>query len=137
MKIGIHNLSNVALAWAVARVEGIPAEELYAVDYGSAGSLLFRRLRDDEGNLTDRVMTGSALLFDHAWEAAGPIIERNRIELHNATDGRWVAHAADGQKYGMGDTPIVAAMRCHVLCRLGAEVEIPDNVARMSFAAKR
>ena len=56
------------------------------------------------------------------WAQGGPIIERARLELHNATDrsGEWVAHS-DFQIYAFGPTPLIAAMRCYVAAqRLGA-----------------
>ena len=66
------------------------------------------------------------------WHDAGPIIEREQIELTppwDATVGHW---ARDWEAWtevdctgGHGPTAIIAAMRAYVQAKLGDEVELP------------
>jgi hypothetical protein len=65
--------------------------------------------------------------FSTDWSQGGPIIERVKIELHNRTDpvDSWSAFA-ELQVYGVGPTPLIAAMRCYVASMLGDNVEIPE-----------
>lgn len=70
------------------------------------------------------------------WNAGGPIIEREGISLeapneHDYGSDQWTAefeHPArsDGvqRSYGIGETPLIAAMRAYVASRLGDEVEL-------------
>ena len=73
------------------------------------------------------------------WSQAGPIIERDKITLDYDFDGQglslWTArkYAFDGTLLWAesGDSPLIAAMRCFVaLCRLGDEVEIPEELCK-------
>lgn len=70
------------------------------------------------------------------WSLAGPIIERERIDVtyHALSDGgRWEAGMHKWSKApgftmtaiagGSGPTPLIAAMRCFVASKFGDEVE--------------
>ena len=71
------------------------------------------------------------------WSQGGPIIERQEIELLKwAIDG-WMAKDTNYQFLNTpqerghfaemyGPTPLIAAMRCFVVSKLGDEVEVPD-----------
>ena len=69
-----------------------------------------------------------------SWAHAGPIIERERIEV-SPMPGRWCATppgppADDGagwhlHRHSYGDTPLIAAMRAYVASRFGDEVDLP------------
>lgn len=88
-----------ALDWAVAKCEGVDVSQ---------------GLTDDEYYSTD-------------WAQGGPLIEREKLELHiNKTEG-WSAFA-DKQVYGIGSTPLISAMRCYVASKLGNDVEIPEEL---------
>lgn len=72
--------------------------------------------------------------FSTDWAWGGPIIERERIELLIFATG-WEAQMIHGDNYRIdqcegdgisGPTPLIAAMRCYVASKLGAEVEVPD-----------
>lgn len=64
------------------------------------------------------------------WSQGGPIIERERIA--------WTGQSARICRYfgkhtwqnfeEFGPTPLIAAMRCYVACKLGAEIEIPEEL---------
>jgi hypothetical protein len=70
------------------------------------------------------------------WEQAGPIIEREKIMIcfegssgwgASPPDGCWnpgecSANELDDYRYGVGPTPLVAAMRAFVASKFGEEV---------------
>ncbi len=61
------------------------------------------------------------------WSQGGPIIERERIELKDDGGTDWLAsHNNDTVQFG--PTPLIAAMRSYVACKLGDEVEIPEEL---------
>ena len=71
------------------------------------------------------------------WSQGGPIIERERIDVLGMVRGEigpWTAclrkkdEAPPWRHIAEGPTPLVAAMRCFVLSRLGDEVEIPEEL---------
>jgi hypothetical protein len=64
------------------------------------------------------------------WAQGGPIIERERINtLDNGGDFScyYSRGAAVGIRY-TGPTPLIAAMRCYVISKLGEEVEVLDEL---------
>jgi len=64
--------------------------------------------------------------YSSEWDYGGPIIEREGIALYLYGDAEWNAHV--GNKESTGPTPLVAAMRCYVVSRLGQEVELPEGL---------
>jgi hypothetical protein len=60
------------------------------------------------------------------WLQGGPIIEREVIDVWSTGIKNW--GAANGHRTGSGPTPLIAAMRCFVLSKLGEEVEIPEEL---------
>ena len=138
MKVLTNNLSGTSLDYAVAIAEGIPKKELRLPRYKTDS--LFRYTLDEDGNLDGRYMTGPDLLFSRKWEAAGPIIEREKISLkcrHSVLyedDSRWFAtgdsDVNDPSTGETGRTPLEAAMRCYVASKLGDSVEIPDEICK-------
>jgi hypothetical protein len=68
------------------------------------------------------------------WAAGGPIIERERLSV-TPRDGYWEAYyhdnlfQDDGSDYFQkGETPLIAAMRCYVVSKLGNEIDIPETL---------
>lgn len=55
------------------------------------------------------------------WMDAGPIIEREGIGVFPTHNG-WAAGMQSGP------TPLIAAMRCYVVSKLGEEVEVPEEL---------
>lgn len=115
-----HELTGQALDWAVQKI--LFARQEYIKPW-----VLERHAAGDP--------CGSA---STDWLQGGPIIEHEGIDLfpaHNQ-DGqvaRWIAYIANSEtSYGYfsadGPTPLVAAMRCFVISRLGEEVEVPENL---------
>lgn len=67
------------------------------------------------------------------WEMLGPLLEREKISVEIKPHGYWMAsyqyNYADEKRFlTLGDTPLVAAMRCFVQATLGDEIEIPDDL---------
>ena len=63
------------------------------------------------------------------WAQGGPIIEREVICIGSGMDAStWYANKGCGQHHRFGPTPLIAAMRCYVASKLGAEVEVPDEL---------
>jgi len=56
------------------------------------------------------------------WQFGGEIIEREGISLECDEFARW--HANGGWS---SDEPLLSAMRCYVVSKLGDEVEVPDE----------
>lgn len=116
MKIKTSELTGAALAYAVAQI---------TPDLMQVGLCFY--IRDVE--------SGERVLFNPAenWSQAGPIIEREWINVVKSHDGacwqaaseRWMLEDAPHT----GPTPLVAAMRCYVASKLGDEVEVPDELA--------
>lgn len=105
-------LQGAALDWAVAKCKGEEIE-----NYGSFGVAV--------------IATRSMYSPSTDWSQGGPIIERESISIERKHDGWWMAsckyHYADDPMYlVLGDTPLIAAMRCYVASKLGDEVDIPE-----------
>jgi hypothetical protein len=64
------------------------------------------------------------------WAQAGPIIEREGINLVRLESAQWEAWPDVGMndQYCRGPTPLIAAMRCYVASKLGDEVDVPDEL---------
>ena len=54
------------------------------------------------------------------WQLCGSLIEREKIALFLNGNDEWAA--TDGIKNSVGDTPLIAAMRCYVASKLGDEI---------------
>lgn len=103
-------LTGAALDWAVARIEGFPADTARFIDI-----FIYQN------------RTGQGYCYSRDWSLAGPIIERERIDLRGDGDGGWVAYDNLNPEQA-GPTPLIAAMRCYVASMLGDEVTIPDEL---------
>ena len=111
MKIKTSELQGAVLDWAVAKCEVTkPIEEF---DY-------FFLKNHDNG----------FCYYSTNWAQGGPIIEREKIDvLWVSTSQQFVGSAPRLHKIGWrylqyGPTPLIAAMRCYVASKLGAEVAI-------------
>jgi hypothetical protein len=109
-------LTGAALDWAAAQAEGLLA-------FGH------RKISDD---CVITLSTGEFEIFKPSsnWALAGPIIERECIELVLDGWGAWNAALRGGDKDDIahGPTPLVAAMRCYVASKLGDEVDVPEEL---------
>ena len=131
MKIKVKDLIGPALDWAVAKAE----------DNEDCRDPYVTRTRDGMETYV-KVTTFSGYEADWEpsadWSQAGPIIEREKITLDYDYDGQglslWTArkYAFDGTLLWAesGDSPLIAAMRCFVACRLDDEVDIPEELMK-------
>jgi hypothetical protein len=134
MKIQTSELIGPALDWAVATAVGCAAQVL---PIRSNSRIVGHRVYLDPAERDEFGMVE----FDPSitWSQGGPIIEREGISTRQAHDSTWRADYSeaklkpDGSAYAYlqnrGPTPLVAAMRCFVSCRLGSEVDIPDELS--------
>lgn len=108
MKIKTSELTDLALDWAVSAAKGL--------SWKLHGHIPFS---------TD-------------WAQGGPIIERERIELH-CWDFHslpweafvwWDGEDSSAEIQAYGPTPLIAAMRCYVEFKLGDEVDVPNEILK-------
>jgi len=68
------------------------------------------------------------------WAQGGPIIERERIMLIPEPNGRlWTGCIGDtdaGGKAAYAHAPLIAAMRCYVVSKLGDTVDVPKELLK-------
>lgn len=120
MKIKTAELIGPALDWAVAKCEGLSptATHIFNSTWPDGLELEFYNPSTD-------------------WAHGGPIIEREGISVRLWIDDGWCAYnepegsEADGEDYVgcSGPTPLISAMRCYIACKLGNEVEVPEELA--------
>lgn len=115
-------LTGTALDWAVAKCKGVNA-----------------KYHPKEGMVISTLIGWVAYRPSVAWEQGGPIIESERIKLFINVSDTWTAQiktrtddgTLSGQMVwysGSGPTPLIAAMRCVVVSRLGDEVDLPKEL---------
>ena len=113
MSIKTNELTGAALDWAVAKCEG-----LLCFGYRTDGER-FAVKNGDSG--IDGFMPSTN------WAQGGPIIERERIDVYGFDGEQWGAEDnLRARQYG--ETPLIAAMRCHVASKLGENIDIPDEL---------
>ena len=125
MKIKTSELTGPALNWAVARCEGFESFEFW-----HTGAVTTRQ--ENGLKITPRYSTD--------WAQGGPIIEREKlcvgyrhqldpvyVPLLDPATVCWARTTAGGY-LNCGPTPLIAAMRCFVASKLGAEVEVPEEL---------
>jgi len=120
MKIKTNELTGAALDWAVAQAEG-----LLAFGYRTDGARF--AVEDSDGNV-------EGFMPSTDWAQGGPVIEREKISIQEL-EGIWSAFFRDklfeednSECWRDGPTPLIAAMRCYVASKLGAEVDVPEEL---------
>jgi hypothetical protein len=123
MKVKTSDLIGPALDWAVAQCEGFPTRN-HDENYIMA----------DVGGMWDYFSPSTD------WAQGGPIIERELIRTIPWMEGTnvdsakcWWAgkYIASGDSFGFtGPTPLIAAMRCYVISKLGDTVDIPEELTK-------
>lgn len=130
MKVKTSELSDKALDFCVAGAEGWrheadanrPQDRWLWRPYGANGA-------NETAWLSERQ-------YSTDWAQGGPIIERERIGVchYNEEDGwevpNWAAWRTDidDRQQIMGESALIAAMRCYVRIKLGDEVEVPEDL---------
>jgi hypothetical protein len=124
MKIKTSELTGAALNWAVAKCEGV------SFVHGDCEYELDGRVFQRGGCSVER-------RYSTDWSQGGPIIERKGIGLlkvrNRLPHQQWDAGEegeTETEFWGIvcGPTPLIAAMRCHVIDELGDEVDIPEEL---------
>jgi hypothetical protein len=99
--IEVTKTEGAALDWLVAKCEGIPVGPR-----GYAPS-------------TD-------------WSQGGPIIEREKMSLSQfntkTSELLWSASAFYVRRWAWGTTPLIAAMRCLVVSKMGDTADVPEEL---------
>lgn len=136
MKIKTQDLTGVALDWLVAKCEG------YETEISNGGWVVFDTHQDNPPPTNDYDDSRYQRYSPSTdWAQGGPIIERDQITLR-FSENHWIAEWwADNSgmaknpaqrfchnRYKVGPTPLIAAMRCYVASQLGDEVDIPDEL---------
>lgn len=122
------DLTGAALDWAVAKAEGLGYR--YDEKYGP---MCFR-----PSTVRGVVAWDSAPLpYSTDWAHGGPIIAREKLSLDPVlVNGDWfgdwrsVCLSWEGSTHSdmTGPTPLIAAMRCFVASKLGAEMDVPKEL---------
>lgn len=131
------DLIGPALDWAVAKCEGV---ENPVYDFAPApGDKDFDPDKDysDFFYISGPTKQGPFNPSEN-WSQGGPIIERERIVIDTEHGDPWRARFGraritfDGRAHHYhhqdGPTPLIAAMRCFAVSRLGEDVEIPEEL---------
>ena len=117
-KLKTSELTDAALDWAVAKAEGMEID---------GPTVITREFYWDDDGLQWVVEWEPTT----NWTQGGPIIERERIsvisDFHEIEEG-WLAESYQDNIQQFGPTPLIAAMRCYVMSRLGDEIEIPQEL---------
>lgn len=112
-------LTGPALDWAVAKCEGLGAAQLKA----NGPVHVFRTVGYEPTSYEP----------SQKWSQGGPIIEREDMEFILAKQGghhesaKWMA-VINNSWFGFGENHLIAAMRAFVSSKLGAEVDIPEEL---------
>lgn len=119
-----NELTGLALDWAVAKCEGYTGLHKIAGRMPHEPQLGIYPPRKAYG-----IIELWELSYSTDWAQAGPIIQREKINIQSVLcDARefWAAtmYLAENE----GQTPLIAAMRCYVSIKLGDEVEIPAEL---------
>jgi hypothetical protein len=105
-----RELTGIALDWAVASAEGA---DWWAAEEPRDGLFVDYERTQRYSPSTD-------------WSQGGPIINRHIFRLEDDPEHGWLAEAGTCQE--RGETALIAAMRCYVASKLGAEVEVPADL---------
>jgi hypothetical protein len=130
MKINTSELEGAALDWSVAEAVKLKASVIPHGGYSNASTdykikyTCYRIWLDDELDIEYQPSTD--------WSQGGPLIESEQIELKwIGVDGvacGWNAWHQDITDMQCANTPLVAAMRAIVAAKLGAVVDVPDEL---------
>ena len=113
MRIKTNTLKDATLNWAVCRAQ-YPNADM------SATHVWLDSFDGEEDFLIEETSTD--------WSQAGPIIEREKIDVMPTFGNQWHSTDVSGHVTRFGPTPLIAAMRCYVASKLGDEVQVPAEI---------
>lgn len=122
IKVKVSQLTNKALDYLVAGLEGCLTSHDKMLQFEQARVAGYNGLGQ---------YTPACLHFSESWEEAGPIIERESMQLTPCEDMQsWSAGLMfrQGCEDYEGPTPLISAMRCYVASRLGDIVQVPKEL---------
>lgn len=126
--IKVDEATGTTLDWAVAKALGVPVEV-------TASSPPVVRLTNPRDMFEVGVRSWAFTPTTH-WAQGGPIIERENISLASQSTRWaefWQADIGHSSKFTQWDhKPLIAAMRCYVMSKLGETVEVPEELLNAS-----
>ena len=124
MEIKTIELTGAALDWAVAKADG-KTPKIHCTSFQSA--FIYRIYL---GLSYAYHSSGSIVEYkpSNDWKEGGPIIEREGISVRQVLNRFWCADIQNGDCECDAHTPLVAAMRCFVMSKLGYTVDIPESL---------
>jgi hypothetical protein len=121
-----NELTDAPLDWAVALAQGATN-----LKHDTVASWWFV-LEGKDRTLSKGWSASQSYNPSTNWDQGGPIIEREGICLKKGHSGWWIAKLLDVNDeehfVTVAPTPLVAAMRCYVISKLGNEVDIPKEL---------
>lgn len=113
IKVKTSELEGSALDWAVAKCEGFECSN-------DMGLIVVEEYEDEYFSPSMK------------WSQGGWIIEREEIGLtYSGSMPCWYATSQHGKRFlRLGNTPLIAAMRCYVASKLGDTVKIPKELIK-------
>lgn len=124
MKIKVSEAEGVVLDWLVAKCEGA---------LSPLGNVMLKgnqRLIIAGGDIETPTVIYSP---STDWAQGGPIIEREGITVGKTRHGFWEAHYRtydERECYMTASNPLMGAMCCFVISKLGEEVEVPEDLLK-------
>jgi hypothetical protein len=136
VKVEIKTLAGIALDWVIAKCEGWTLYE-----DGNLNGSIYRGWHASGGTDLNNWRPLATLNFSTDRERSGFIAERELISVMYDPGGDWIATKAgvdydelEDEDYPFGATPSLAAMRCFAMAKLGATVEVPEQLLILSAA---
>ena len=118
--VEVNKSTGIVLDWLIARCKEVQTS------ISKTGYLIFSDKSIAIGP------NGSVYQPSSIWAQGGPIIYREKIDMEFDPNGKPVVMArmrVNGRRFrAYGETPLIAAMRCFVIAKLGDKVEVPNEL---------
>lgn len=127
IKVDVENLHGAGLDWAVAKCNGL---ELHK-DALLNGVVMEGWWVSGYYMDPNQWIRLSQLRYSEDWSQSGAIIEREKITVGPQENHWWAAcaYVNDDEAEGYtGATPLMAAMHCYVVKKMGPTIEIPAEL---------
>lgn len=118
MKVKVSESSGPVLDWMVAKCE----------DYLKHIRLDKFKQWEDLGRTQVRDADYTYWNPSEDWAQGGPIVEREEMTVGCGDDWWAVVGDEPNALIQHGPTPLIAALRCYAVSKLGEEVEVPDEL---------